>query len=84
MLLLVYCLIAGVVPVWLLLQPRGHLGGYFLYAALTAGGVGVLFGGFEIQYDGFKGWDAPARAANCCSRSCSSPSPAAPAPAFIR
>ena len=29
-LLLAYCLVAGVVPVWLLLQPRGHLGGYFL------------------------------------------------------
>src|SRR5262245_185715 len=24
--LLVYCLIAGIVPVWMLLQPRGHLG----------------------------------------------------------
>ncbi|MEX2138177.1 MAG: carbon starvation CstA family protein [Pirellulales bacterium] len=56
--LLGYCLIAGAIPVWLLLQPRGHLGGYFLYAALIAGGAGVLFGGFEIQYDGFKGWNA--------------------------
>jgi carbon starvation protein len=57
-LLLGYCLIAGVIPVWLLLQPRGHLGGYFLYAALLAGGIGILFGGFEIQYDSFKGWEA--------------------------
>ncbi|HJS06763.1 MAG TPA: carbon starvation CstA family protein [Pirellulales bacterium] len=56
--LLGYCLIAGAIPVWLLLQPRGHLGGYFLYAALIAGGIGVLFGGFEIQYADFKGWDA--------------------------
>jgi carbon starvation protein len=54
--LLLYCLIAGVVPVWLLLQPRGHLGGYFLYAALAAGFIGVLLGGFEIKYDAFKGW----------------------------
>src|SRR5262245_59781475 len=29
-LLLVYCFVASIVPVWLLLQPRGHLGGYFL------------------------------------------------------
>ena len=57
-LLLGYCLIAGVVPVWLLLQPRGHLGGFFLYAALLAGTVGVLFGGFHIQFDAFKGFDA--------------------------
>jgi carbon starvation protein len=57
-LLLAYCLVAGVVPVWLLLQPRGHLGGYFLYAALFAGIVGVVFGGFTVQYDAFRGWDA--------------------------
>jgi carbon starvation protein len=40
----------------LLLQPRGHLGGFFLYAALAAGFIGVVFGGFEIKYDAFKGW----------------------------
>jgi len=40
--LLAYCLIASVLPMWLLLQPRGHLGGYFLYIALGAGMIGVL------------------------------------------
>ncbi len=55
--LLVYCLIAGVVPVWLLLQPRGQLGGYFLYAALGAGALGLVFGGAEIQYPAFRGWE---------------------------
>lgn len=57
-LLLGYCLLAGVVPVWLLLQPRGHLGGYFLYIALAVGALGVLFGGFSVEYDAFKGWNA--------------------------
>ena len=57
-LLLVYCLVAGVVPVWMLLQPRGHLGGFFLYAALAAGIVGVMLGGFVVEYDDFKGWNA--------------------------
>jgi carbon starvation protein len=57
-LLLGYCLVAGVLPVWLLLQPRGHLGGYFLYAALLAGIVGVVFGGFTVQYEAFKGFGA--------------------------
>src|SRR5262245_43956823 len=33
-LLLAYCFVASLVPLWMLLQPRGHLGGYFLYAAL--------------------------------------------------
>jgi carbon starvation protein len=56
--LLAYCLIAGVVPVWLLLQPRGHLGGFFLYIALAVGAIGVLFGGFPVQYEAFKGWNA--------------------------
>src|SRR5205085_1086817 len=41
--LLLYCLIASVLPMWLLLQPRGHLGGYFLYVALGAGMLGVIF-----------------------------------------
>lgn len=55
-LLLAYCLVASVVPMWILLQPRGHLGGYFLYAALAAGLIGVLFGGNAIAYPAFKGW----------------------------
>jgi carbon starvation protein len=55
-LLLVYCLVAGVVPVWLLLQPRGHLGGYFLYFALGAGALGLIFGGLNVQYPAFKGF----------------------------
>jgi carbon starvation protein len=48
--LLIYCLIAGVVPVWMLLQPRGHLGGYFLYFALGAGALGLIFGGMKVEY----------------------------------
>jgi carbon starvation protein len=55
-LLLGYCVVAAVVPVWMLLQPRGHLGGYFLYVALLAGCIGVLFGGHDIQYPAFTGW----------------------------
>jgi len=56
-LLLLYCLVAGMVPVWMLLQPRGHLGGYFLYAALGAGAIGLAFGGVTIQYPRFLGWE---------------------------
>ncbi len=54
--LLAYCLIAGVVPVWMLLQPRGHLGGYFLYIALAAGAFGLMFSGKPIEYPQFRGW----------------------------
>lgn len=56
--ILAYCVIAAVVPMWLLLQPRGHLGGYFLYFALAAGVCGLLFSQKEITYPAFKGWEA--------------------------
>ena len=51
--LLIYCCIASVVPMWLLLQPRGQLGGYFLYVALGAGAIGLLLGGATIEYPSF-------------------------------
>ena len=55
-LLLIYCCIASVVPMWLLLQPRGHLGGYFLYIALAGGALGLIFGGGTAQYTDFVPW----------------------------
>lgn len=57
-LLLAYCLVAAVVPVWMLLQPRGHLGGYFLYAALAAAAVGLFFGRETVQYPAFTTWNS--------------------------
>ena len=54
-----YCVAAAVTPVWLLLQPRGYLGGFVLFAAVAAGLSGVLFGGHAIEQPAFKGWQAP-------------------------
>jgi carbon starvation protein len=48
-LILAYCFEASLTPVWLLLQPRGYLGGFVLYLALAAGVVGIFFGGFTVQ-----------------------------------
>jgi carbon starvation protein len=45
--------------VWLLLQPRGYLGGFVLYAALGVGTLGLFFGDFEIAQPAFKGWSVP-------------------------
>lgn len=53
--ILAYCLVAAVMPMWLLLQPRGHLGGYFLYASLAAAAIGLIFGGFTVKYPAFTG-----------------------------
>jgi carbon starvation protein len=57
--LLLYCLVAGVLPVWMLLQPRGHLGGFFLYIALGAGALGLAFGGVTAQYPAFIAYNIP-------------------------
>lgn len=49
LLILGYCFIASLLPVWLLLQPRGYLGGFFLYTVIAIGLFGILFGDFEIK-----------------------------------
>jgi len=56
--ILVYCFIASLLPVWALLQPRGHLGGYFLALTLVGGAVGLIFSGDRAQYPAFIGWTA--------------------------
>jgi carbon starvation protein len=57
LLILAYCAVASVVPVWSLLQPRGYLGGFILYSALALGVIGIFFGGYEVQQPAFKTWD---------------------------
>ncbi|RLS35663.1 MAG: carbon starvation protein A [Planctomycetota bacterium] len=63
-LLLAYCLVAAMAPMWLLLQPRGHLGGCFLYVALFGAVVGLVFsdrllgGDSQIRYPAFTTWTA--------------------------
>ncbi|MFH1076000.1 MAG: carbon starvation protein A [Pseudomonadota bacterium] len=49
-LLLGYCMIASILPMWLLLQPRGYLGGWFLYFTMAVALMGALFGGLQIKY----------------------------------
>ncbi len=56
-LILIYCIIASLVPVWALLQPRGYLGGFVLYTALAVGVIGIFFGGYSIEQPAFKSWD---------------------------
>lgn len=45
--LLGYCFFAALAPVWLLLQPRGALGGYFLYVIMIVGVLGIAIGSFN-------------------------------------
>jgi carbon starvation protein len=58
LLILGYCAVASMLPVWSLLQPRGYLGGFVLYFALALGVIGIFFGGYEIEQPAFKTWDA--------------------------
>jgi carbon starvation protein len=55
--ILLYCIVASIVPVWALLQPRGYLGGFVLYTAIAVGIIGIFFGGYTIQQPAFKSWD---------------------------
>lgn len=56
--ILFYCLISSLIPVWALLQPRGYLGGFVLYSALFLGVVGIFFGNYEINQPAIKTVDA--------------------------
>lgn len=59
--ILAYCGLSSLLPVWLLLQPRGYLGGFILYAALAAGAIGIALGewrgGYTITQPAFRGFD---------------------------
>lgn len=56
LLICVYCAIASLIPVWLLLQPRGYLGGYVLYSVLILGIIGLFFSDRSIQQPAFTGF----------------------------
>ena len=45
--LLVYCAVASIAPVWILLQPRDYLSSYLLVACLGVGAIGLVVGGFS-------------------------------------
>ena len=47
-LLLTYCLVASVLPVWSLLQPRDYLSSFLLFGALAGALVGIAAGGGSV------------------------------------
>lgn len=58
--LALYVVVASVLPVWLLLQPRDYLASFMLYFALGISLVGVFAGGsrFEVVLPAFKSFRA--------------------------
>jgi len=60
LLILAYCGVASVLPVWSLLQPRGYLGGFFLYITLGGGLLGLLLSSPTIEWPAFTGFTSKA------------------------
>ena len=64
LILMVYCLLAAMLPVWILLQPRDYLASFLLYACLLGGAAGLvvysLTGRAAPSYPAFKGVDGGA------------------------
>ncbi|HNV23608.1 MAG TPA: carbon starvation CstA family protein [Candidatus Omnitrophota bacterium] len=58
-LLMIYCFMASVMPVWMLLQPRDYLSSFLLYGSILGGFCGILLGGFSLKYPAFTGWVSP-------------------------
>jgi carbon starvation protein len=56
--LIVYCFIASVTPVWILLQPRDYLSSFLLYGSILGGFLGILFGAHALKYPAFTGWSS--------------------------
>jgi carbon starvation protein len=56
MIICLYCFAASLLPVWVLLQPRGYLGGYVLYSVLVLGVIGLFFSGKPIVQPAFTGF----------------------------
>jgi carbon starvation protein len=56
--LIAYCFIASVTPVWILLQPRDYLCSFLLYGSIIGGFLGILLGGLPLNYPAFTAWSS--------------------------
>ena len=56
--LLGYCVIAAITPVWILLQPRDYLSSWLLYLSVLGAGLGLLIGGLTGAVAVSNSWPA--------------------------
>ena len=54
--LIAYCFVASITPVWALLQPRDFLSSFLLIACVAGGLAGIVFGGHELEAPAFTGF----------------------------
>lgn len=58
-LIIIYCFVAAILPVQVLLQPRDFLSSTFLYILMLAGILGVFFSDAVMQIELFTEWNHP-------------------------
>ena len=59
----VYIVLASLLPVWMLLQPRDYLSSFLLYGMMAVATVGIIGSGMKVELPAFTGWTAPATGA---------------------
>lgn len=52
----VYIIVASLLPVWMLLQPRDYLSSFLLYGMMLIAIIGILFSGATVDLPAFAGW----------------------------
>ena len=52
----VYVMVASLLPVWILLQPRDYLSSFLLYGMMLIAIVGILGSGMSVELPAFSGW----------------------------
>lgn len=52
----VYIVVASLLPVWMLLQPRDYLSSFLLYGMMIIASVGIVFSGATVELPAFAGW----------------------------
>ena len=54
----VYVMLASLLPVWMLLQPRDYLSSFLLYGMMIIAIVGILGSNMSVELPAFTGWKA--------------------------
>ena len=52
----VYIVVASLLPVWMLLQPRDYLSSFLLYGMMISAFIGIIFSGATVDLPAFAGW----------------------------
>ena len=56
----VYVMVASLLPVWILLQPRDYLSSFLLYGMMILAFIGIIGSGMKVELPAFTGWTSSA------------------------